>query len=603
MSHIRYEFIMSQIQHIRDIQENEKTKISLVFYEGTQGLCVLKVCKGRDLSEVYGELMKVSHPNVERVYDLVYEMGNTYVLEEYIPGKNLAQILEEKGPFSEQETTRIMVELCNGLEELHRHQPPIIHNDIKASNIMINESGTAKLFDFDISRTYKEGSHKNTKLMGTYEYAAPEHYGFGQSEPCTDIYSLGITMHEMLTGVGLDHKHNVTYQGGLGKIIKKCVEIDRRKRYPSAFLLKKALERYQLLQGRVFRSILVVVAVILVLLLGGIMLRGCVKGIRGPEDTVGDTIGDLKENSEDFEENSETDTNGGTESSSDSQGTTEVDSEETEGSQGGSVQGTVGGSSGNIGTGPGQGTDVGMGNDKVTVAKKAIKTVYKEQGTLLTMEAWPDGDYVVLEKISGGYYLRDLYGREKKLEETDIITGVELVYDRNTSQMYLWISHYTSTDIYIVDKELEMEQTSPPEYDEDSVSVAEGLYVIGGRKYSLVKAPSWENAEYAFLELGEDGGVVREILLEGLDINVFDGGDNLFFLNGSAAYFLATYVATDGTTKGYLYRFNGETLDSVACLNDYEGYGTAFAYEDLIVTDRFFSLYTYSDNAILRFEL
>ena len=154
MSELRYEFIMSQIKHIRDIKENEKTKISLVFYEGCQAPCIFKVCKNRNLLEVYQALMEVRHPNVAMIYDCIYEDGNTYVLEEYIMGKTLAEILEEKGTFSEKETTRIMVDLCKGLDVLHHHSPQVIHNDIKTSNIMIKEDGSVKLFDFDISRIY-----------------------------------------------------------------------------------------------------------------------------------------------------------------------------------------------------------------------------------------------------------------------------------------------------------------------------------------------------------------------------------------------------------------------------------------------------------------
>ena len=109
--------------------------------------------------------MKVRHPNDTLIYDCIYENGNTYVIEEFIIGKTLAELLEEKGTFSEKETARIMTELCKGLDELHCQEPPIIHNDIKTSNIMIKEDGSVKLFDFDISRIYKEGSYKNTKLM------------------------------------------------------------------------------------------------------------------------------------------------------------------------------------------------------------------------------------------------------------------------------------------------------------------------------------------------------------------------------------------------------------------------------------------------------
>ena len=69
MSEIRYDFFMSQISHILDIKEDEKTKISVVFYEGIQAPCILKECKKRDVSEVYHKLIDIRHPNMVTVYD------------------------------------------------------------------------------------------------------------------------------------------------------------------------------------------------------------------------------------------------------------------------------------------------------------------------------------------------------------------------------------------------------------------------------------------------------------------------------------------------------------------------------------------------------
>ena len=103
--------------------------------------------------------------------------------------------------------------------------PKIIRNDINPTNIKIRPDGTVKLFDFDISRLYKKGQSQNTVLFGTEEFAAPEHYGYGQSEPRTDIYCLGVTMHKMLTGKVLSSEHQSTYTGKLKKIINKCLVI------------------------------------------------------------------------------------------------------------------------------------------------------------------------------------------------------------------------------------------------------------------------------------------------------------------------------------------------------------------------------------------
>lgn len=285
MSNIKYEFFMSQIKHIRDIKESEKIKISLVYFESMQAPCILKLYKKRDLSEVCQVLMDKKHPNIVAVYDFVYENGNTYVIEEFVAGKTLLEIMQERGTFTERETARIVVEVCNGLEVLHKNQPPVIHNDIKSSNIMMRQDGSVKLVDFDISRTYKEGADKNTRLFGTEEYAAPEHYGFGQSEPCTDVYSLGVTMHELLTGKGLTTERQITYRGSLRKIIGKCVEIDRRKRYMTAHLLKNDLERFMNKRQRIFSGLKISVCSLL-------LLAGLYFGMRYLAD---DSVGNFAE--------------------------------------------------------------------------------------------------------------------------------------------------------------------------------------------------------------------------------------------------------------------------------------------------------------------
>ncbi|MBE7050026.1 MAG: serine/threonine protein kinase [Ruminococcaceae bacterium] len=240
---VKYHFFMSQITHIQDVIETEKVKISIVFYELTQSSCILRVCKNRDLSRVCEALIKTKNPNTVVIYDYVYENGDTYILEENLTGKTVEETLEQNGPFDERETAKIIIDICNSLEKLHNETPPVIHNDIKPSNIMIRDDMSVKLFDFDVSRIYKKGNSKNTTLFGTEEYASPEHFGYGQSEPRTDIYCLGVTMHKMLTGHSLTAEHRITYNGPLKKIILKCLEFDPKDRYTSVSSLRKDLER------------------------------------------------------------------------------------------------------------------------------------------------------------------------------------------------------------------------------------------------------------------------------------------------------------------------------------------------------------------------
>ena len=108
--------------------------------------------------------------------------------------------------------------------------PPIIHRDIKASNIIISQEGTVTLLDMDAAKWYRDQSDRDTKLIGTYGYAAPEQYGFGASDERTDIYSIGVLLNVTLTGCLPSQK---MAEGRIGAVIEKCVKLDPKERYAS----------------------------------------------------------------------------------------------------------------------------------------------------------------------------------------------------------------------------------------------------------------------------------------------------------------------------------------------------------------------------------
>ena len=266
MPSAKYRLFYSLLKHIEDIKETEKTKISMVYHTGNNTHCILRICKGRDLSKLCEVLCETRNPNIAVVYDYVYEDGDTYILEEHINGKSVKDIMDEDGIFSENQTAQIISSVCSALEVLHKKTPPVVHNDINPSNIMICDDGTVKLFDFDISRLYQKGKGKNTELFGTEEYASPEHFGYGQSEPRTDIYCLGVTMHKMLTNNGLSSEHRMMNNGKLKNIIKKCLEVDPNRRYTSVSDLNKKLLHFLSKKKRVMRrvrNILCIIAVVL----------------------------------------------------------------------------------------------------------------------------------------------------------------------------------------------------------------------------------------------------------------------------------------------------------------------------------------------------
>ena len=244
MESIEKQFFFSQYQVLDVIRETAQNKVERIFYNPRQSVCVLKIYYGRNLEAIYLKLKKIHHLNLATVYDVLYCDGNTYIVEENIDGETLAEHLQMEGVFSEKEVISIIKEICDGLDLLHGQNPPLIHRDIKPSNIMLRSDGSVKLIDFDTVRCYKEAENQDTILLGTKEYASPEHYGYGQTGVSSDIYSIGVTMHEMLTGKILEN-HKAIYKGKLLPVIKHCIQVDSTKRFHSVQELQKVLSTYE----------------------------------------------------------------------------------------------------------------------------------------------------------------------------------------------------------------------------------------------------------------------------------------------------------------------------------------------------------------------
>ena len=133
--------------------------------------------------------------------------------------------------FSPKETRRILRQLGTALWVLH--SMGAIHRHVKPEYIVLR-GNEAVLIDFDAARIYKSGGENDTQVLGTIGYAAPEQYGFSQSDACSDIYSLGILMNVMLTG---KHPSNQLAPGRFGRIVTRCTQITPRKRYKNVLRL------------------------------------------------------------------------------------------------------------------------------------------------------------------------------------------------------------------------------------------------------------------------------------------------------------------------------------------------------------------------------
>ncbi|HEY0755347.1 MAG TPA: serine/threonine-protein kinase [Ktedonobacteraceae bacterium] len=147
-------------------------------------------------------LAGLQHPNLPSIHDYFEQVGHWYLVMSFIQGESLEKYLARapQGRLPLSEVMRIAWELCNVLDYLHSQQPPIIFRDLKPSNIMRSPDGHIYLIDFGIARLFKPGQASDTTSYGSMGYSPPEQYGRSQTTERSDIYSLGVTLYELLSG-------------------------------------------------------------------------------------------------------------------------------------------------------------------------------------------------------------------------------------------------------------------------------------------------------------------------------------------------------------------------------------------------------------------
>lgn len=218
MNEIVQKYIKSTYSLIDILKDSDKSKIELVYDRIAKQVCVIKYLKDTD-KDIYKNLRKIKHRILPQIYRLFEDGENLIVIEEYINGQTLEEMLKNKLITSDMIIEEILIQLCEGLAVLHKRQ--IVYRDIKPANVMVNNDNIVKLIDFDIARVFKETKDYDTKLLGTKGYVAPEQV-LRQSDDRSDIYSLGILL-----------KYLKPTSKVLQQIIKKATQIDPENRYQS----------------------------------------------------------------------------------------------------------------------------------------------------------------------------------------------------------------------------------------------------------------------------------------------------------------------------------------------------------------------------------
>lgn len=186
----------------------------------------LEVCR-RDVCESF---VRDHVPGMPRIFSVTALGEQTVLIEEFINGRTLGNLIEEKHTLSGEFALSVFRSVAGAVRALHSRTPAVIHRDIKPDNIIIGTDGNVFLTDISAAKPYEPGLSRDTVLIGTAGYAAPEQYGFGGSGVQTDIYALGVLLNVMVTGV---LPSETAAKGHIGSIVEKATRMDPSQRYAS----------------------------------------------------------------------------------------------------------------------------------------------------------------------------------------------------------------------------------------------------------------------------------------------------------------------------------------------------------------------------------
>lgn len=245
---------------INEIGEGGAGVVYLAYHLSLEKYVVLKKMKYKSvrISDARTEvdiLKKLRHECLPTVYDFFQYGDDVYTVIDYIQGNDLSWYEKNGVGITEEQAIKWLKQLCGVLVYLHGNNPPIIHSDIKPSNIMIDPKGNLCLIDFNISLDMSD-----TRMRGaTLDYASPEQLAVFNNQasaeiidPRSDIYSLGATFFRLITGIrpyiGINYEMSVyelapQYRRTILNVIKKAMEPDPNNRFSSALEMQKAVQR------------------------------------------------------------------------------------------------------------------------------------------------------------------------------------------------------------------------------------------------------------------------------------------------------------------------------------------------------------------------
>lgn len=226
------EAVTTEYDTLRVLKQSPRGTVSVVRHKKSGTRYIFRRYSGS--GEVYRRLLPVLCPHLPQIMEAAEQDGQTAVLEEYVQGDTLAELLTG-ARLTEREARQVTMQLCQALHVLH--SMGAVHRDVKPENVILRGSD-AVLIDFDAARIYKDESESDTQVLGTTGFAVPEQYGIFQSDERADIFSLGVLLNIMLTG---KHPSREMAAGKMGRIVRKCTMTAPEQRYQSARALMEVL--------------------------------------------------------------------------------------------------------------------------------------------------------------------------------------------------------------------------------------------------------------------------------------------------------------------------------------------------------------------------
>lgn len=288
---------MSIVWLARDERLEKLWAIKEVKLNSNDGLYRANIAATRQEANI---MKRLDHPALPRIVDVVDDGESLLVVMDYVQGKDLLKRLKERGTaFAEKDVMEWGIQLCDALGYLHAQNPPIIYRDMKPGNVVLQDDGTVKIIDFGIAREYKEGQSLDTTPLGTRGYAPPEAFVSGrktQTDPRSDIYTLGVTLFHLVTGhspmeyvtqpnLPPIRSINPALSPGLESIIIKATNWDPARRQQSCDELRYELEnppdpeehRWMRKQVSLFKGLTIAGAIFLVLGIGSLVASSMVR--------------------------------------------------------------------------------------------------------------------------------------------------------------------------------------------------------------------------------------------------------------------------------------------------------------------------------------